>query len=533
MNNRLKIKTLSKLFFRLETHSRNGSNTKLFLMFLSYFVPGILVPLLLFKQNQDPNGYEYAFVTYLFFSVVAIFTVISEFDNMVISKSEHEVLSLLPVSDNLIVEAKLQLVLKYVSLICVPLLLPSATFYTIILNSFKFGVLYFVSGFAMLLFFVSLLLLIYVIVLKNINLKSVSSFTMTFQISLILLLMVGYQFISFSVTDNSGGTISSYFTMLKEKNLLDFFPQAWFAFVPTRFNFKWSFSLLGKSILPFVLMLTSVYALRFYFTDNYSTIKERFLHSKYFEEKHTGDKKRFLLLEMWSVFVRNIYLRTNYEKASYGLMSDLFRRDRFVKLNIIPVITIPVGLTIFALLSNQLPSPFGKDFLALKPVFHISLLLAVLVVVNTSILGLKISSSTQAAWIYDSYPIKTKRAFSSGFRKFFTLYLILPICLIMFLLFALKIPLHYAFVHTLFFFAVCNLYNTLFHAINTTLPFTKENTIFNSLNRLSSMFVPFVFGSVFVLVQVLVYSNVWTALASVFGIFVLTFIINHLSFSRG
>src|SRR5436190_23201847 len=109
-----KIKTLGKLLFKLETRSKNGSNRKLLFTMVSYMVPGLFLPLLLLKQNSDPTGYEFTFLSYLLYSLIFAFTITTELDNQVISKAEIDIFTSMPVDDELIIRAKLYVILRYV-----------------------------------------------------------------------------------------------------------------------------------------------------------------------------------------------------------------------------------------------------------------------------------------------------------------------------------------------------------------------------------------------------------------------------------
>ena len=126
MTDYVKIKTLGRLLFKLETRSKSGSNRKLLFTMISYMIPGLFIPFLLFKQNTDPTGFEFTFLTYLFYSLILSFTIITELDNLVISKAEIDIFTSMPIDDNIIVRAKLSVINKYVFLVRFPCLFPAA-----------------------------------------------------------------------------------------------------------------------------------------------------------------------------------------------------------------------------------------------------------------------------------------------------------------------------------------------------------------------------------------------------------------------
>ncbi len=162
-----KVRTLGKLLLKLETRSRTGSNRKLLLLNITYLLPGIFLPLLLVKQNTDPTGFEYSFLTFLFFSLILTFTVITELDNLIVSRTEAEIFSAMPIDNGLLVNAKMFVITRYTFFLSLPLLLPGSFFYYTIMRSFPRTFVYFISGFMLLFFTVNILILLYSMALRN------------------------------------------------------------------------------------------------------------------------------------------------------------------------------------------------------------------------------------------------------------------------------------------------------------------------------------------------------------------------------
>ena len=169
------------MFLKLETRSKDGSRRKLMLILFSYLLPGIFLPFLLFKQNSDPGGFDYTFLSYLFFSLVISFSIISEFDNLIISKTEADIFTSLPVDDELLVNAKMYVIWRYLIITSVPLLLPGSVFFYLILHSIPRAILYYLSGLMMCLFLVYILLLLYAFAMHTFKTSRLSTFTLSLQ----------------------------------------------------------------------------------------------------------------------------------------------------------------------------------------------------------------------------------------------------------------------------------------------------------------------------------------------------------------
>jgi hypothetical protein len=527
-----KVRTLGSLLLKLETRSKTGSNKKLLLLNISYLLPGIFLPWLLVKQNADATGFEFAFITYLFHSLILAFTVITELDNIIISKNESELLSSMPINDSLLARAKMYMVSRYVIFLTFPLLIPGSIYYYLISDSFSRSFLYLVAGFMLCYFTVNVIIFLYSAALRVFKSGNLSSYTLIFQLTMVLAMIIGYQFISFGVTGRPGSSASGYLNALKAKGIIDYFPQAWFALIPAKNNLEPGFALLLKLVLPVFICYMSYFTLKVYLAENYAYIREKFTSSKYFYSAEVKEKKGIFPFSVIREFVQNVYLRNNRERSSFGLIRALYKSDKTVKLSVIPMIIIPLGLAIFALITDQLPAPLSKNYFETKPVFHISILLCVLVVVNTSLLGVRITNYPGVSWVYEAYPLISRKHFKNGFRKFFVVYMIIPVCLLLGIVFLIKIPADQSILHTIFIFASANLYNTIFNLVSKSLPFTKENTLINSLQRMTAILFPFLFGIIIIMVQLFAYRSVLYAVLTILALFTITFWLNYFGFSR-
>ncbi len=519
------------MLLKLETRSKTGSGKKMLYLNISYFIPGVFLPWLLLKQNADPTGFQFSFLLFLFYTLILSFTVITELDNLIISKTEAEILQAMPIDSRVLINAKMYMITRYLLLLSLPLLVPGSVYYYFLMRSFPRALLFFVSAFMICFFVINLLILLYTAALRIFRAKSIGSYTMFFQMAMIIVLIMAYQFVSFGITGKPGSNVNGYISALQAKGIINYFPQAWFAFLAARNQYLPEFGLFAKLILPPLITILSYYSLKMYLDANYEFIRDKYVNSKILNE-NVRTKSRFFIFSMISDFIQNVYLRNNAERSSFGLIRSLFYKDKTVRLAILPMIIIPIGLAVFALVTNQLPAPFDRSYFEIKPVFHISLMLCVLVVLNTAIIGTKVTNFPGVAWIYDSYPITSHRNFRNGFRKFFVIYLLIPIYTGLGIIFIIKIPMHQALLHTVFIFAAANLYNSLYNLISRALPFTKENTLINSFQRMTSIIYPFLFGIVIVMVQLFVYKSMITTLIALLAVISVTFWINYFGFVR-
>jgi hypothetical protein len=525
-----KVKALGNLLLKLETRNRNGSLKKIIILFISYLLPGLFLPIVLFRQSADPTGFQYVFLTYLFYSVLISFTVISELDNIIISKTEIDLFGTLPIDDNIVVNAKMYMIIRYLVVITIPLLLPGGVFYFLMIKSIPRFFLYYLSGLILIQFIVNIILLIYCFALNSFRLKNLSTYTYIFQVLLIFFLVIGYQFVSYTFTSAHSSSAISYIDLVEKSGALQYFPQAWFSFIPVSRNITIDYRMLVKSLLPLVITYLSFISLKLYLAENLGSIRERVILSGIFFSG--SGKKKFFMFEIWNSFIEKIYIRNKLEQSSYTMLKRFFSRDKAVKLSIIPMMLLPAGLAIFAIVTNQLPRPFGNSVIPVNGSMHIAIFLTMLMIVNISLMGIKITGNPSASWIYNAYPMESVMIFKNGIRKFFVLYLLVPVSLLLFVLFTVKIPVYQALIHVLFIFSAVNLYNTICHGFTKTLPFTKENTVINSVQRIGSMLLAILAGIPLIALQIMVYRSWPDALLASAVMLTLTAWLNYFIFIR-
>jgi len=521
-----KIKSLGKLLLKLETRSKSGSGMKFIFIMFTYLIPGVFLPLLIVRQNTDFTGFDYTFLTYLLYTIVIMFTITTELDNLVVTRTEAEVFTAMPIDDELLTRGKMYMLQRYIYLLVVPLFFPGACFYFTIMKSVPRSIMYFIGGYALISFIIYFILFLYSASLKVFKAKRLGSYTLVFQLAMVMIMLISYQMLSFSITGRQNFSAMNYLNLLEKKGIIDIFPQAWYAFLSARSHYQLDWTLILKFILPFFVTIMSYFSLRSYMMANLQVIREKNLYSSY-AESGTGSGIS-LVRRLTGNFIEKMYLRNHLERASYLLMESMFRQEKAVKLNIIPMIVIPTGLTFFALMTNQLPSPFHAVYF--HPVFHVSIMLSVLVVLNTAMLGTKVTNYPGASWIYEAYPVESRMKFKNGIRKFYAIYLVIPVCVLIGLLALISMPPLDAFLMSFFIFLAANLYNSLYNLISRVFPFTKENSLLNSVQKLTYMIFPIGFGVLMVLVQLQAYKSLDLTIIALLSMIAINFLLNFFGF---
>jgi hypothetical protein len=516
-----KIKSMGRMLLKLEMKSSDGSFKKLILLYISFLIPGIFIPLLIKLQN--PLLPEYSFITFLLFSTLVAFTVINDLDNLIISKTEAEIVSSIPVSNYVIAHAKAYMLRRYIAYLSLPLLIPGAVIHYLISHSLFFSFSYLISGYLLFLYITVIISIVYTFIIIRFNPTYTGRARLVFQLLIVLFLILGYQFISYSITGDL--KTSGVVIWLKTGGFIDFFPQTWFAFLTYDNNYIINIPLLAKIILPFVIVILGHMSLTGYLEVNFPILREKFLLSQSADKSGYIGRKN-IIGRLVSDLIHKIYIRNNPERAFFGLMTSVYKHDKQIKSTMLPMIIIPAGLALFGFITDQLPDPIDGGYLESRPVFHISILLCVIVVLNTVILGTRTTNHPEASWIYRTLPLNNG-SFINGIRKFYVIYFIVPCCLLVSVLLIFKIRCDHVMIHSLFIFASANIYNSLFFLFSKQLPFTEENSLINSIHRMAALFYPFAYGILITILQIIVYKNLSTLVTAIIFIFMITYVLNR------
>ncbi|MCX7878708.1 MAG: hypothetical protein N2510_08745, partial [Ignavibacteria bacterium] len=258
MNDSGKTAYLGKTLLKLEIRSSDGSLKKLFLINLSFLLPGIFIPWLLNMQKASP--FEFGFVTFLLFSLLMIFTVINEIDNILLSKNESEIFRSLPLGPQILSGAKMFMLTRFTLLMALPLLVPSSVFYYLNSGSFKLSLVYIINGYIASYFLINITILLYASAVRNFRITRSSNMRLFIQLVMIVTLILGFQFISYGITGK--GSISSFINWLIQNRIIDFIPSSWFAFALSTEKYVFNLPFLVKIITPYMIFFFSYLSLK-------------------------------------------------------------------------------------------------------------------------------------------------------------------------------------------------------------------------------------------------------------------------------
>jgi len=310
-------------------------------------------------------------------------------------------------------------ILRYLFVLSLPLMVPGSIFYYFIAKSLPRAFLYYASGYVMCLFVTNVLLLIYSFVLRNFKAKRLS--TLYLYSSGIVNIFSGYRIPVCILHFCRQAKWWCHFILWgdSEKRAHTIFPQAWFGFIPVRQNFYFDFRLLVKAILPVFISYFAYLSLKIYLAENYGKIRERVHHSRIFFTESRAISGGFSLANAWNCFIEKFYIRNKIEQSSFTLLKIFFKREKAVKLNILPMIMIPGGIGQYShYWPNSCCPRFGK-WISEKTCFsyfHNAFTLSCNNYINA---GNKNYGKPAASWVYDSFSRWIKKKIQKRDKKIF------------------------------------------------------------------------------------------------------------------
>jgi len=498
---------LFRLFIKLDYRNREDKGFRRLI--------GIIVSYLIANGIISFNNYRYfdcdsfLFVSYTMNIFLMAFIVVNDYPNLFFAKSQIQFLKHLPVSENIIFSSKFFSAFIYLSAFPVIIALPQAIFVS----------LYGISVLRTLQFFVSIILYAYMFAGITILLYSMVVYFARGKSKIILYLMQFGFFILIFLLSGYGSAARLSGVNVMTNDYAVYFPQYWF--VMSNYNFVLFVSLAAVTVIIYYVL--------------YSFMRARFTElSDILAEIDTGknkhERKRSFKLNL--CMFESIILKKNAERASFYLIKNNFNNSSNLKLRMIPVVFIPVAMTLIAVISG-IPSmlmfqennmPVLKDgIIIIGPSVSIVLIMFVrLLIANTK---MQIEGTSGIDWLYESLPFASQKEILSGVNKFIYLYFLMPVLIVMFALLSIRLNPADTALNLIYAFSFISFADIVYLAFDRQMPFTAEISKSNSAGKYLNIFLVVLLGVVFFVSQIFVFENAIFVFIAVFLFLVLTRII--------
>lgn len=227
----------------------------------------------------------------------------------------------------------------------------------------------------------------------------------------------------------------------------------------------------------------------------------------------------------------NIILRNSSEKASYGLIKNLFVNSASLKFRFFPVLLIPVISSLVGVISG-IPSMLIMNdsellsenrLLVLSPAVTITTLMCIRLIYSNTKMAFDTDGSIN--WIYNSIPVE-RRKILNGIVKFIYVYFVFPVLVIVSLLLIIRLPAKDVLLNV-FYLGVFGVFvNALMNRFDKTYPFSVDAAKYNNSSKyIEILFVAF-FGVVFFVSQIFIFKSIIFVLLAAAALAVISYFLN-------
>ncbi|SHH90067.1 hypothetical protein [Clostridium grantii] len=351
-------------------------------------------------------------------------TMISDFSYVLLDVRDLSILYPRPIDKNIISAARTTHIMIYLIQVIIPL---SAV--TLVLGTIKQGVIFFLIMLIELIFIalfaVFITSILYYLILHFFDGEKLKDIINYFQILLSVFMILGYQVgvRVFDFSDNPSIFAIKWWTYL--------LPSSWFA-APFAIFIDNSFR------IEFIILSSIAIIVPLGFLILYNSFIGKNFEQNLIKLNSNTDKvtKLYFIKDNFQRKIANLICSNNIERSFYKFTHTMLSKDRKLKLQIYPTISMSIifpYLMLFTSLNHELSLyenlsaiSQGKGFLYL---YYYSLMISIVV------FSISYSESFKGAWIYNALPIKDYKSVHKGAYKAFVVNLILPTFLFTMLIF--------------------------------------------------------------------------------------------------
>lgn len=367
----------------------------------------------------------------------------------------------------------------------------------------------------------ALMMLFYTVLIKLIRFEKLRSVVMGVQLLFTLVLIFLYQLI---VRLGPGtDTISFHLS----GTWLRWLPPGWFtAIIETLYSNESS----RRLYLPILSVLLSIAFLLIAF----SRLSPGYLQDVALQESSVpSNKKQKVKSATSSKFIfKPSFFRYSETRAGFFLAIQLLRRDRAVKMTMLPILAIPLVVLIWAIIDKAITDPF------LFPVYDYSgnsmqmLPFFISFVIFMTLKGSAFTTDWEARWIFQSAPVMYPIRFWKGVRNGLFMFIICPFYLLLLILFSTQFSILHAVEHTFYLFLLGIVFLSFLSLFHKDWPFSKKRERGERAGGLVFIlfFLPVLVVSI--LTQLFAYKNQFNWLITISGLCMLWILIEQLGNRR-
>jgi ABC-2 type transport system permease protein len=445
----------------------------------------------------------YTLLCYAYFMIMTGFAVIMEGSQVLLIPEDLDVLMHRPLSSSTFFLARLLHMMVFILIFSAGLCFGPAvvTFFYPETPQF-FPLLFWGLAHLVVLFTAAGMMLLYIWMLRVIRFDKLKSFVYIMQFVFTLILILVYQFIARS------GWESSATRFQIDQSWVQWLPPGWFTLIIS--------SIIQPSIHPPFFVYIVIGTTATIMAIGLQRLSVNYMQDVTLLSLHVPEQKRYSAFTLPTRSVRTRLFPDSEKRAGFFLALQMLRRDKLVKMTILPTIAIPLVILLWGLIEGDIQDPFtipvtgqGSTPIQMLPFFIAFMFFMIM-------RGALYSQDWEAAWIFQSTPIESPKRFIRGAQQGLITGAIIPFYLILLVILCFRFnPIH-ALQHTLFLFCLGMAFLATLNLKENEFPFSKKRERGERIGGFTFMLWLIPFQIVTYLLQMIAYAhqrNWWIALA--------------------
>jgi hypothetical protein len=218
-------------------------------------------------------------------------------------------------------------------------------------------------------------------------------------------------------------------------------------------------------------------------------------------------------------------VRAPEARAAFGFAVAALRSDRLVRGRVWPVALLALLFAAFGWWTDGLGNLFvyGAASVLTNPAvqMHLSVLVVLLFSAQTLIQSVQFSAHDAAAWLFGTLPIRNGRRLQVGVQTALVVRVLVPLHAALAVLLATAMPLGHAALHALYWLAACALVTRAQALTHRRPPFSRGSDRFSAAERFIPLLLSIPASLGFLLLQVVAFASVPSAVLTLAGLAVL------------
>jgi ABC-2 type transport system permease protein len=445
----------------------------------------------------------YTLLCYAYFMIMTGFAVIMEGSQVLLIPEDLDVLMHRPLSSSTFFLARLLHMMVFILIFSAGVCFgPAVVTFFYPETPQIFPLVFWGLSHLVVLFTAAGMMLLYTWMLRVIRFEKLKSFVYIMQFVFTLILILVYQFIARS------GWESSATRFQIDQSWVKWLPPGWFTLIigsiiqpGTQLSF-FVFIVIGAAVVSMAI--------------GFQRLSVSYMQDVSLLSLHVSEKKRHSTYALPTRSVWTHLFPDSENRAGFFLALQILRRDKLVKMTILPTIAIPLVILLWGLIEGDIQDPFtfpvtgqGSTPIQMLPFFIAFMFFMIM-------RGALYSQDWEAAWIFQSAPIESPKRFIHGVQQGLITGAVIPFYLILLVILCFRFNPKHALQHTLFLFCLGMAFLAILNLKENEFPFSKKRERGERIGGFTFMLWLIPFQIVTYLLQMIAYThqrNWWITLA--------------------